>query len=399
LSKLSASEFQTWESLYWPDRIPRMSKLPESMPSGGIPSHTGDWRWESNGHSVFWKDLEEAVARMAESPALKERPEPVAVASSDPTLVLAGAAFSFKTGVSVEIAGDESMIGSSCALELSQPQGASQPLAGVEVKQCGDSAPTWEPSEPCISLLFPEDVRVIFPHLDLWKAIESFVAFAQLRNEQGVAVLGSLNHEFGFFAALSSTFAGVPVTILNDVKDLRQKMQKDVSVLFVSRSVDQSQGDVMDSYRAALTPLRKSFSFLGIEGPMQAGLNLKALEKSTGVPVLQMYGISGRGILFSNPREFNLHESAGIPITNVEAIIADNYEGNWTRDRILMGPGVEGELVIRGEFIDGSKDVGDPRQNPVKASIRGQSTDWVTTGVMGKMDENGYFYLKDASSR
>jgi len=86
-------------------------------------------------------------------------------------------------------------------------------------------------------------------------------------------------------------------------------------------------------------------------------------------------------------------------LTNAEAIIADNYEGNWTRDRILMGPGVEGELVIRGAFVDGMKDVGDPRQNPVRASIMGQSTDWVTTGIMGKMDENGYFYLKDASFR
>lgn len=187
--------------------------------------------------------------------------------------------------------------------------------------------------------------------------------------------------------------------MVEDVKGLGRPPSTTASALFLGRDVAGNvQGTVIDSCREYLRPLRESFSFVGVEGPVPLEFT-RGLEKASEIPALQMYGITGRGVVLSNPKEFNVHGSAGIPITNVEAIIADNYEGNWTRDRILMGPGIEGELVVKSPFINGTKDVGDPRQNPVKTSIQGQRTDWVTTGIMGKMDENGYFYLRGASFR
>lgn len=397
MSKLSASEFQTWESLYWPDRIPRTSQLPGSLLSSAISELDSRWNYRSGAYSVSRDELRGLVDSIVSQMAEGEKAQTAAVLSSDPLFVLAAAAASFKTGFSTEIVHDPYKTTSTSPVTISQTGKSGNPKKDLKIEKTNLGGSPWEPAEPCISILFPEDVRVIYPLRDLRGAVESFVSFIGLRGESGVGVLGSVRREFGFFAAISTLVSGVPLVHLDDVKELQSSTARPPT-LFLGRDADGTQEGSLGNYRTILRALRREFAFVAVEGPTSPGFT-RGLERSTGIPVLQMYGVSGRGILLSNPREFNTHGSVGIPITNTEAIIADNYEGNWTRDRILMGPGVEGELVVRGAFVDGMKDVGDPRQNPVRASILGQSTEWVTTGIMGKMDENGYFYLKDSSFR
>lgn len=397
MSKLSASEFQTWESLYWPDRVPRTSQLSESPLSTTITGLDKRWSCRSGAYSVSRDQFGELVDDIASQTDKGEKTQTLAVLGSDPLFVLAAAATCFKTGLSVEIVFDPSKTNPACPVTISQTGRSGEPRKDLSVAKVEVGGSKWEPAEPSVSILFPEDVRAAYPLRDLRGGLESFVSFLDLSGERGLAVLGSLRREFGFIAAMSGLVAGVPLVLLGDIKELQAPPPRP-SVLFLGRDKDGTQEGTQGSYRSALGELRREFAFVGVEGPA-SGSFTRGLERSTGIPVLQMYGISGRGIILSNPREFNTHGSAGIPITNAEAIIADNYEGNWTRDRILMGPGVEGELVVRGSFVDGTKDVGDSRQNPVRAAILGQSTEWVTTGIMGKMDENGYFYFKDPSFR
>lgn len=324
---------------------------------------------------------------------------PIAILGSDPLLVLLGTMVSFRTGISVEIVHDPARTSSSSTTRITQTGGTGDSKKDFGIENLDGPSPPWEGAEPCVSILYPEEIRAVYPLYELRNAIESFLVFTSLRKERGVVVLGSLRREFGFFVAASALVSGVPLALVDDVEGLGRLPPMVVSALFLGRDVaGDDQESALSVCRKFLRPLRRSFSFVGVEGPALPEFT-RGLEKASEVPALQMYGISGRGILLSNPKEFNIHGSVGIPITNVEAIIADNYEGNWTRDRILMGPGTEGELVVKSPFVDGTKDVGDPRQNPVKTSIRGVSTYWVTTGIMGKMDENGYFYLKEASFR
>jgi len=396
LSKLSASEFQTWESLYWPDKVPRTSQLPESPLESVIAGLDARWSYKSSAYSV----PREAFVGLTDSVALKlteANAKMASVMASDPIMVLAAVAAAFKTGTSVEVVHDPSKTPPSGAVTIVQGGRSSDPKGDFKVESAQAAGAAWEPSDPAVSILFPEDARAIYPLGELRSAATSFSSFLGLREERGVALLGSIRREFGFFTAFSAMVTGVPLLVLDDVKGLQSSSPKP-SVMFLGRDMDGNKEGSLGSFRSVLGGLRREFAYVGVEGPSAPGFT-RGLERSTGIPVLQMYGVSGRGIVLSNPKEFNTHGSAGIPITNAEAIIADNYEGNWTRDRILMGPGVDGELVFRGSFVDSMKDVGDPRQNPVRAAILGQSTDWVTTGITAKMDENGYFYVKDASFR
>lgn len=364
-----------------------------------IPKLSNTWRCSTAGYSLSGKDFAEIVDSITKELEQRERAGPVAVLGSDPLLVLVGMMVSFRTRMSIEIVADPARTSSSSATRIVQTGGTGDWKKDFRIEASDGHSPPWEAAEPCVSILYPEEIRVVYPLHELWNAIESFLAFTGLRTERGIMVMGSLCREFGFFAAASALVSGVPLALVDNLEGLGRSPPILVSALFLGRDVSgDSQENALNSCRKFLRPLRRSFSFVGVEGPARPEFTM-GLEKASEVPVLQMYGISGRGVVLSNPKEFNVHGSAGIPITNVEAIIADNYEGNWTRDRILIGPGMEGELVVKSPFVDGTKDVGDPRQNPVKTSIRGLSTDWVTTGIMGKMDENGYFYLKDASFR
>lgn len=339
------------------------------------------------------------VNKNAESLTRNGKPSYLGVSGSDPLVVVTAAAVSFITGISVEIPSAQLKIDSSCPAVISQISSSGDPESDLQVKINDGDSFSWQPQEPSVSILFPEDLRVVYPLKELWNAAESFIAFTDLKTQKGIAVTGSPTREFEFFLAVSALVAGVPLAFFTEIQELDQISETQVSAAFFGRDVTEKQDKIsVDGYARVLRPRRRSFSLLGVEGPLSAEFT-KSLEKACDIPVLQMFGISGRGIILCNPLEFNVHGSAGIPITNSEAIMADNLEGNWARDRILIAPGSDGELVIRGDFVDAMKDVGDPRQNPVKTSIEGQSTEWLATGIMGKMDENGYFYLKDASFR
>ena len=395
---MMASEFQTWESLYWPESVPRTIPLP-GLTSEGIVS-SANWRLVSKGRAIAGQELNELVGKVVRSLSQFEKASSFTVTEPDSLAVLVGVSVAFTMGVSAEIIFDPSKTRGTSDIELRRAGSAGNGVPGdFELKKAEGVAQQWTPAEPSVSLVYPDGARTVYSLKDLWGAVESFSAFSSLRGEKGIAVIGSPGHEYGFFTAVSGLITGVPLVSVDDLALLQQALPFKITAAFIAKdSVESSHARSMDDYGKAFGPLRSSLNYIGIEGPTNHKLG-RILERACGVPALQMFGISGRGIVLSNPRDFNVHGSVGIPITNAEAIIGDNLEGNWIRDRILMGPAAEGELLVRGAFIDMANDVGDTKQNLVRVGVLDQSTEWLSTGIIGKMDENGYFYLDNASFR
>lgn len=107
----------------------------------------------------------------------------------------------------------------------------------------------------------------------------------------------------------------------------------------------------------------------------------------TGVTVSQGYGMTETsGIATLNPRwsEWDLSESAGVPVEGLDAAIFDAETGNER-----MPEGVTGELALRGpNIMRGYHDA--PAENA--AALR---NGWFYTGDIGHIDELGRVHLVD----
>lgn len=394
MSKISASEFQTWESLYWPEGIPR-KKTDVVLDLRQIISNLDDsWGFTSEGRTVEKKGFVNQVDSI-KSNLERESGSCASALDVDPLTVLTTTAACFSSRASCLVIPDLKAAGAPPGVGVRIGEGANRESIVVEALK-GD-ATAWKPTDPSLSMIFGRDSRAVYAYNDLYFALESFLSFFDLRSESSIAIVGSLEREFELFIAVSAMAAGVPLVFLKTLSELGKLSSHPPSSVFVGRKIAANlDNPEAQEFRSSVRQMRKILSYLAVEGPVDGRLT-RSLEKSIDIPVLQLFGVSGRGIVLANPREFNVHGSVGIPITNLEAVIADNLEEKSTRERMLMGPGIEGELAIRGEFINPMRDVGDPNQLRTRIAIGMMGTEWLGTGVNGKMDENGYAYLLSAS--
>ncbi|MHA1276907.1 MAG: long-chain-fatty-acid--CoA ligase [Candidatus Helarchaeota archaeon] len=113
---------------------------------------------------------------------------------------------------------------------------------------------------------------------------------------------------------------------------------------------------------------------------------LKAFEKRTGGKIIEGYGLTECSpVTHSNPlKGVRKIGSVGMPIpdTEVRIVNVDNYKE-------ILPIGNEGEIVIKGpQVMKGYWNKPDATVNQIKDG-------WLLTGDIGKMDENGYFYIVD----
>ena len=371
MSKLVSSEFQSWESLYWPEGVPRYVdvSLPQadSLLKGG-----GNWQYASSGRILAWDWLSDALSDVKSK--LEGRGSHCISMEGDDLLVgLLGELLVLSHTSSVELVqGARPSCGLSASISASGGDGRPS-ISFAEGGQDSWSIPSQATSY--LSVLLGER-RVIYSAEALWGAAKSLSAFLGLESEKGIAVAGAPFGEFELSAAALSIATGLRIVYSRDGSPAG-----DYSVAFIGAS---AVGSIDGK-------LPRGLSYVGIEGPLSADVTRK-MERSLGYPVLQMYGVSGRGILFSNPRDFNVHGSVGIAVTNVDAVISEVLEASWYRGRRLLGPGEEGELAVKAPFIDMSFNAGDPRQRAIQVRITGKNQQWLGVGVLGKMDENGYLY-------
>lgn len=113
---------------------------------------------------------------------------------------------------------------------------------------------------------------------------------------------------------------------------------------------------------------------------------IKEFEAKTGAQICEGYGLSETSpVATINPYGGKtLQGSIGLPVPDTELKIVDLEEG--TKE---MPAGQEGEVCIRGpQVMSGYYKMPDETAKTLRDG-------WLYTGDIGKMDENGYFYIVD----
>jgi long-chain acyl-CoA synthetase len=111
---------------------------------------------------------------------------------------------------------------------------------------------------------------------------------------------------------------------------------------------------------------------------------LRGFEKTFGVVILEGYGLSETSPVasFNHPDRERKPGSIGTPVNGVEMSVLDE-EGNE------VAPGDVGEIVIRGHNV--MKGYWQ-RPDATEEAMRGG---WFHSGDLGRMDEDGYFFIVD----
>jgi long-chain acyl-CoA synthetase len=135
-----------------------------------------------------------------------------------------------------------------------------------------------------------------------------------------------------------------------------------------------------------LTSIKACFSG-GAPLPLEV---IKRFEQLTGARIAEAYGLTeASSVTHVNPR-FGRHKlgSVGLPIVGCDARIVDAETG--TRD---LPAGEVGEIAVRGpQVMKGYW----RRPAESDAVLRdGPGGPWLFTGDLGKMDEDGYFFILD----
>ncbi|MHA1364599.1 MAG: AMP-binding protein, partial [Candidatus Freyarchaeota archaeon] len=116
--------------------------------------------------------------------------------------------------------------------------------------------------------------------------------------------------------------------------------------------------------------------------------NLKKLQEATSGTVIEAYGLTEvtMGVLYNPASKDALRKpgSVGIPIIDTDAKIVDAETG--TRE---LPPGELGEIVVKGpQVMLGYWNKPEETRNVLRDG-------WLHTGDLGRMDEDGYFYIVD----
>jgi long-chain acyl-CoA synthetase len=108
-------------------------------------------------------------------------------------------------------------------------------------------------------------------------------------------------------------------------------------------------------------------------------------EALTHGKLVEGYGLSEAApVTHCNPlTDQRRNGSIGLPLPNVEAAIMDHTTGK------LLPPGEEGEIVVKGPNI--MRGYWKREKETADIFVNG----WMRTGDIGKMDEDGYFYIVD----
>jgi len=120
---------------------------------------------------------------------------------------------------------------------------------------------------------------------------------------------------------------------------------------------------------------------------------LKRFEEVTGGKIAEGYGLTECSpVTHSNPL-YGLRKvgSIGMPFPDTEAKIVDLETSS---KEVPLGQ--EGELAIKGpQCMKGYWNKPEETDKQIKKEIAGEPGPWVLTGDIGKMDEDGYFYIVD----
>jgi long-chain acyl-CoA synthetase len=195
-----------------------------------------------------------------------------------------------------------------------------------------------------------------------------------------------LFHVFGLTCGLNgAVLAGATLTLIPrfDPRKALEVMERDGVTVFegVPTMYSALLSVADEASREATRSLRTCVSG-GAALPVQV---LTDFEKAFGCTVLEGYGLSesSPAAAFNHPNRPRKAGSIGTPIEGVEMRVVD-------LDGVEVPQGKTGEIQIRGHNVmKGYWNLPDA----TKATITADG--WLNTGDVGKVDEDGYFYIVD----
>ncbi len=195
-----------------------------------------------------------------------------------------------------------------------------------------------------------------------------------------------LFHVFGLTCGLNgSVLAGAMLTLIPrfDPSKALEVIERDQVTVFEGvPTMYSALLSVADSNSANATRSLRTCVSGGAALPVQV---LSDFEKAFGCSVLEGYGLSesSPAAAFNHPNRERKAGSIGTPIEGVEMRVVD-------LDGVEVPQGQAGEIQIRGHNVmKGYWNLPDA----TKATITDDG--WLNTGDVGRVDEDGYFYIVD----
>ena len=226
---------------------------------------------------------------------------------------------------------------------------------------------------------------IMLSHFSLVANAHQVNAWGHLTDEQGVMAVLPLFHGFGMSVTMNAAvLAGGEIFLVPrfKAKEVAKSIQKykpsffiGVPTMFVQLS------NLPDIHQYDFRSLRGTF--VGA-APLTRAIK-EDFEKKTGGRMIEGYGLTEAvTAIMANPYQ-GMHKlgSIGIPFPDVDVKIASLDDG---RD---LAPGELGEIVLRSPTVMlGYYKKAEETRNTVP-------DDWLHTGDIGYVDEDGYFYITD----
>jgi len=209
--------------------------------------------------------------------------------------------------------------------------------------------------------------------------------FPELTNRD--VIIGALPyfHSYGMTTSMNLPIAlGAKIVLIPDPRDLKrvlESIQKHRATIYCGVP---TMYNAINNY-----PDVKKYDLSSIKACISGAAPLpvevkKEFEALTGGKLVEGYGLSETSpVTHANPvNGLNKEGSIGLPIPDTISVTVDD-KGN------ILPPGEIGEIAIKGpQVMKGYYKMEEETKNTL---ING----WLLTGDIGKMDEDGYFYIVD----
>lgn len=223
-------------------------------------------------------------------------------------------------------------------------------------------------------------------HKNLLAAIDSNTDVIKISNRDRILVFLPLFHVFTFVVCILATFSRATHIVL--LKSVRQFKQVRDAIIRYRISVLVGIPQVFSALVNAKIPW--FFRFINpirvcVTGGAALGADtLQRFEEKFRIPLLEGYGLSETtGGICVNPRSGPRKPfSVGPPIKGVTVNVVDE-------DDEPVGPNVVGELLVKADNVM----MGYYHQPEATREVL--RDDWLRTGDMAKMDEDGYLFIVD----
>ena len=225
-------------------------------------------------------------------------------------------------------------------------------------------------------------------HKNIITEVEMVCEWVKLREKEDTALIVlPLFHIFGFIGQMIMMKSGGKVVLLPsfEEKQVLKTIEKNKITIFpgvttmFTRLIDHSS-----MKNAKLSSLRISFA---AAMALPEAVVKQFVEKSKS-PLVELYGLSETtGAVTFNPiHDMNLAKvgSIGVPLPMCDVAIV-----NSENHKQFMGTDEIGEIAIKGPIVmNGYWENKEETDNMIKDG-------WLLTGDIGKMDDEGYFYIVD----